>query len=134
MVITCEHASNDIKYTKLSDEEEHLLRSQHFFDIGAEDLSFNLSEKLKCLAVMSNFSRLIIDPTKPITDSHLIRSHYRNPDHETPVSFNSQGYRLWERLETFYLEYHKLLRETLDYLEPTCIISIHSHDPELSPD
>lgn len=24
VLITCEHASNDIKYTKLSDEEEHL--------------------------------------------------------------------------------------------------------------
>ena len=24
VLITCEHASNDVKYTKLSDEEEHL--------------------------------------------------------------------------------------------------------------
>ncbi len=27
VLITCEHASNDIKYTKLSTEEEHLHRS-----------------------------------------------------------------------------------------------------------
>jgi len=27
VLIVCEHASNDVKYTKLSDEEEHLLRS-----------------------------------------------------------------------------------------------------------
>ena len=27
VMITCEHATNDIKYTKLSDEEEHLHRS-----------------------------------------------------------------------------------------------------------
>jgi hypothetical protein len=49
------------------------------------------------------------------------------------VSFNASGYRLFERLETFYLEYHKLLRESLDFLEPTCVLNIHSHDPELSP-
>lgn len=35
-----------------------------------------------------------------------------------PVSFNNHGYRLYERLENFYLEYHKILRETMDFLEP----------------
>lgn len=69
VLITCDHASNDIKYTKLSSEEEHLHRSQHFFDIGAEDLSHSLSEHLKCLAVMSNYSKLLIDSGKPLTDS-----------------------------------------------------------------
>jgi len=133
VLITCEHASNDVKYTKLSDDEEHLQRSQHYHDIGAADLTFNLSEELKCVAVMGNFSRLFIDPSKPLSDMHLIRTTYRAPDNTIPVSFNAQGYRLYERLENFYLEYHKLLRESLDFLEPTCILNIHSHDPELSP-
>jgi predicted N-formylglutamate amidohydrolase len=82
---------------------------------------------------MGNFSRLFIDPSKPLSDVHLIRTTYRAPDNTIPVSFNAQGYRLYERLETFYLEYHKLLRESLDFLESTCILNIHSHDPELSP-
>ena len=82
---------------------------------------------------MGNFSRLLIDPSKPLADENLIRTKYRSPDHEIPVSFNVQGYRLFERLETYYLEYHKLLKESLEYLEPKCILSIHSHDPELSP-
>ena len=133
MLITCEHASNDVKYTKLSDDEDHLLRSQHYFDIGAADLSYSLSESLKCLAVMGNFSRLLIDPGKPLIDSNLIRTRYRSPDNEIPVSFNASGYRLFERLETFYLEYHKILKESIEYLEPSCILNIHSHDPELSP-
>lgn len=27
VIVTCEHASSDIKYTKLSDQEEHLART-----------------------------------------------------------------------------------------------------------
>ena len=96
-------------------------------------MTFELSESLRCLAVMGNFSRLLIDPSKPLTDLNLIRTTYKAPENDIPVSFNSQGYRLFERLETFYLEYHKLLRESLDYLEPSCILNVHSHDPELSP-
>jgi predicted N-formylglutamate amidohydrolase len=69
VLITCEHASNDIKYTKLSNDEEHLHRSQHYFDIGAENLAHSLSENLRCLSVMSNYSKLLIDPAKPLTDS-----------------------------------------------------------------
>ena len=82
---------------------------------------------------MGNFSRLLIDPGKPLTDANLIRTSYRAPDNNIAVSFNASGYRLFERLETFYLEYHKLLKESIDFLEPTCILNIHSHDPELSP-
>jgi predicted N-formylglutamate amidohydrolase len=67
---------------------------------------------------MGNFSRLLIDPAKPLVDGELIRNFYKAPDNLIPVSFNSQGYRLFERLETFYLEYHKLLRESQEYLEP----------------
>jgi hypothetical protein len=51
-------------------------------------------------------------------------------DAGVPVSFNNLGYRLFERLENFYLEYHKILRESMEFLEPDCIINVHSHDPE----
>lgn len=30
VLITCDHASNDVKYTKLADYEEELARSQEF--------------------------------------------------------------------------------------------------------
>lgn len=48
-----------------------------------------------------------------------------------PVSFNNQGYRIYERLETFYLEYHKILKEAMEFVEPDYIINVHSHDPDM---
>jgi hypothetical protein len=53
---------------------------------------------------------------------------------EIPVSFNNEGYRLYERLHNFYLEYHKIINEALEFLEPSYALNIHSHDTsDLSP-
>ena len=110
------------------------MRSSEFYDMGAADFAFQLSESLRCIAVLSNFTKLYIDPAKSLLDSQLIRSHYQNqlsPENKPlPVSFNSQGYRLFERLENFYLEYHKVLKEALEYVEPSLVINVHSHDPD----
>ena len=78
------------------------------------------------MSILSNFSRLVIDPSLPICNSELIRNHYL--ENETPVSINIDGYRLWERLSDFYLEYQKILREAMIFLDvPKQIISVHSH-------
>jgi len=41
---------------------------------------------------------------------------------------------LYERLESFYLEYHKILKEVMEYAEPECVVSVHSHDSDLTGD
>ena len=92
VLITCEHASNDIKYTKLSDKEEHLARTQNYFDVGAADMTYSLSEDLKCLAVMGNYTKLLVDPAKPLTDANLIRNFYQwtgETQEQIEVSFNT---------------------------------------------
>lgn len=76
VLITCDHASNDAKFLKPLDYEEDLMRSQEYFDIGAADFTHALSETLACLAVLSNFTKLYVDPAKPLVDSQLIRTYY----------------------------------------------------------
>lgn len=69
VLITCEHASNDVKFMKPIDYEEDLLRSQEYYDIASADIVYSLSESLQCLAIMANFTKLYIDPSKPLSDS-----------------------------------------------------------------
>ena len=69
VLIACDHAVNDIKYTKLLDYEEDLFRTQEYYDVGAAELAYSLSEELGCLAVMANYSKLFVDPSKPLVDS-----------------------------------------------------------------
>ena len=76
ILITCEHASNDIKFMRPLDYEEELIRSQEFFDIGAADIAYSLTEQFRCMAVLGNFSKLFVDPSKPLVDSQLIRQNY----------------------------------------------------------
>lgn len=36
----------------------------------------------------------------------------------------------FERLDYYYLEYHKILLEIMEFLEPEYILNVHTHDPE----
>lgn len=122
-----------MKYTKPLDYEEELMRSHETFDVAAADVTYDIAEQIRCLAVLANFSKLFIDPSKPLANKELIRHHYKQLSEDgspLPVSFNAHGYRLFERLETFYLEYHKILGEVMEFVDPKFIVSIHTHDPE----
>lgn len=50
-------------------------------------------------------------------------------DHVEPIEFNKNGFRFWERLSDSYLEYQKVLREIMVFLDyPKIIVSIHTHN------
>lgn len=40
----------------------------------------DLAEKLGCLAVCANFSRLIIDPGQSLVSQQLVRTHFKELD------------------------------------------------------
>ena len=66
VLIVCDHSSNDLKGLKGTRQEEDKVRSQDAYDVNAADLACALSERLECMAVMTSFSKLIIDPSLPI--------------------------------------------------------------------
>ena len=66
ILITCDHASNDIKGFRASVDEDHLVRSNDGFDPGAAELADYISEATESLCVLTNFSKLLIDPGLPI--------------------------------------------------------------------
>ena len=87
------------------------------------------------MAVLTSYSKLIVDPSLAIVNLNIVRQFYQLKDEETnlqvPISFNSH-YRLWERLSSFNLEYYKILNEVSLFLEyPRLVVSIHTHDHEL---
>ena len=34
-------------------------------------------------------------------------------------------------METFYLEYHKLVNEVMEFIEPSYVINVHTFDPDV---
>ena len=77
------------------------------------------------MAFHSNFSRLLIDPSKPILSDSLVPLFYRDG---SLVSFNKDGYDLNDRILNFYLQYHKILAEIIWFLKPSLVVSLKSHN------
>ena len=84
------------------------------------------------MAVCTNFSKMLIDPSLPIINNKLVRMCFDQVEglnHVEPIEFNKNGFRFWERLSDSYLEYQKVLREIMVFLDyPKIIVSIHTHN------
>ena len=124
LLLICERASNDLKGTQTDYKEKSFLLGHDAFDPGAADLSNYISERTKCIALHTNFSRLLIDPSKPIASDQLVPLQYIDGSF---VSFNKDGFDLQDRLSNFYLIYHKVLSEMIWFLNPQYVILIKSH-------
>ena len=131
-LILCDHASNRVPPSinggtlGISDED----MGRHIaFDIGAAGVALRLAERLDAPAVMSDFSRLVIDPNRGEDDPTLIRRLYD----ETIIPGNrsiDEAARAF-RLETCYRPYHMAVERMAARRPDTVIVSIHSFTPQL---
>jgi predicted N-formylglutamate amidohydrolase len=72
ILITCDHASRDLKMLQVTDQERPLTLANDAFDPGAADFTNYVSEKTETMSVMTGFSRLIVDPSVPLISNDLI--------------------------------------------------------------
>jgi len=78
-LITCDHAANTVPPSvnggslglPEADMERHIA-----FDIGAAGVTRALADALGAPAVLSNFSRLVIDPNRGVNDPTLLMKLY----------------------------------------------------------
>lgn len=131
-LILCDHASNRIPPAigdgslGISDED----MARHIaYDIGAAGVALRLAERLGAPAVMSNFSRLVIDPNRGEDDPTLIRRLYD----ETIIPGNRKMEEAEKRfrLETCYHPYHLTVERMAARRPDTAIVSVHSFTPQL---
>jgi predicted N-formylglutamate amidohydrolase len=131
ILLTCEHASHDIPAPwRASPEDEALLVDHWGWDIGAPDLTVQLSEALGAEAVLSRFSRLLCDANRAWDDPSCV---VRNIDGR-PVGLNwgVDDADLLHRRTTLYDPYHNTIDAALSARRsPALIVSIHSFTPSL---
>ncbi|WP_295809247.1 N-formylglutamate amidohydrolase [uncultured Nitratireductor sp.] len=104
------------------------------YDIGVEDVTRALAERLGATAVLCGFSRLLIDPNRGISDPTLIRQLYDGTI--IPGNYPLSPEERQSRIERFYLPYHKAVAETVATVENAhgrapLIVSMHSFTPFL---
>ena len=129
LLIICDHASNNLpeRYGDLglgaAEFERHIA-----YDIGARAVTQGLAARLGVPAVMSTFSRLLIDPNRGEDDPTLVM---RLSDGTViPGNHPIDAEEIEHRLENFHRPYHRAVEVAIDQALATgtapAIFSVHS--------
>lgn len=133
LLLLCDHASNHLPeaYGSLGLPPEQF-RRHIAYDIGARDLTLALAQRLKAAAVLSCFSRLLIDPNRSLDDPTLIMQ--LSDGAVVPGNAGISRDERQRRIERYHQPYHRAITASLDRmlaqgLEPV-IVSLHSFTPQ----
>lgn len=132
ILLVCDHARNALPqmYGNLglpaSEFERHIA-----YDIGVEAVVNGLSAKLGVPAVLSCFSRLLIDPNRGVNDPTLIMQ--LSDGAVVPGNRDIDEHERKFRLSRFYERYHGAIEAEIDAAiadgAPPVLVSVHSFTP-----
>ena len=136
MLFLCDHATNivppDVAGGSLGLSAAEMGR--HIaYDVGARGVTLELARHLGATAVMSRFSRLVIDPNRSEDDPTLIMKLYDGTI--VPANRHVSAAERERRLEAYFRPYHAAVTAEIDRrlaagTEPA-LISMHSYTPKL---
>lgn len=133
IVLIADHARNTLppEYGSLglpaAELERHIA-----YDIGAEALTRALAKQLDAPAILSNFSRLLIDPNRGETDPTLIMQ--LSDGALVPGNYPLDDSERQRRIDCFYKPYDRAIDQLIAQVEhqsgqSPLVISIHSFTP-----
>lgn len=132
VLLLCDHARNFIPraLNRLGLAPEHLER--HIaYDIGIAPITRALAEELDAPAVLTCFSRLIVDPNRRLDDPTLVPAVADGTI--VPGNRDLDPKALEARLDAFYRPYHETVAAQLDAMARArripVVISMHSFTP-----
>src|SRR5690606_25270112 len=110
--LTCEHASERLPAGYEWPAGDRRLVGTHWaFDLGAAAITEELAAALRAPAVLSRFSRLLIDPNRPADSDTLFRAEAEGE----PVELNRDldEAERQRRLERFHAPFHEAIHQRL---------------------
>jgi predicted N-formylglutamate amidohydrolase len=129
LLILCDHAENTIPepYVNLGLRSEDLNR--HItYDLGAAPVAERLAELLGAPALLSRFSRLLIDPNRGLDDPTLIMQI--SDGLVVPGNAGLDEAAVAARVARYYAPYHQAIERAIDAGiaagKPPAVVSVHS--------
>lgn len=129
-LVSCDHASNRVPEAVsggdlglgVADMARHIA-----YDVGAAGLARALAERLDSPAILSNFSRLVIDPNRGEDDPTLVMKLYDGSI--IPANRHIDAAEVERRLVTLYRPYHAAYARLAARRKDTVIVAVHSFTP-----
>ncbi len=126
--LSCEHASQRLPEGYAWPQEDGRLVGTHWaFDPGAAAITHALASRIGAPAVLSRFTRLLIDPNRPEDSTTLFRTEAEGG----PVVLNldlTEAEKL-RRIERLYRPYHRAIDQRLGAHGAQVLFSIHTFTP-----
>ena len=131
-LITCDHATNRVPDwvgggtlgIAPADMARHIA-----YDVGAAGLTERLAERLEAPAILSDFSRLVIDPNRGEDDPTLLMRLYDGT--VIPTNRLADAAERQRRLDRLHRPYHAALARVAALHPDRCICAVHSFTPQL---
>lgn len=129
-LVTCDHASNHVPQwlnggtlgIPASDMARHIA-----WDVGAAGLACQLGRHLDSPVLLSNFSRLVIDPNRGEDDPTLVMQLYDGTIIPANRHITPEGVE--DRLDRLYRPYHAAYSRLAALHPQRVILAIHSFTP-----
>lgn len=132
LLLIVDHASNAVpaEYAELGLPPAELER--HIgYDIGAASLARELAARFRASAILTRYSRLVIDPNRGEDDPTLVMR--LSDGAVVPGNVGVDGAEVERRLARFHRPYHAAVARVLDAMLASgtvpAILSVHSYTP-----
>ena len=130
-VVTCDHASNrvppEVAGGDLGLPPEDMAR--HIaYDVGAAGVARALAEALDAPVILSDFSRLVIDPNRGEDDPTLCMKIYDGSI--IPANRHADAAEVERRLDLYHRPYHRGIERLIASREAPVIVAVHSFTPQ----
>ncbi|WP_172299089.1 N-formylglutamate amidohydrolase [Pseudoruegeria sp. HB172150] len=132
-LVTCDHASNAVPPMIAGGDlglPEREMGRHIAYDIGAAGVTRHLAEHLNSPAVLSTFSRLVIDPNRGEDDPTLLMQLYDGT--VIPGNRVLDEAEREKRLNLCYRPYHEAVERLSARQENTAYCAVHSFTPRLN--
>lgn len=136
ILLICDHASNRVPETVNGGDLglPHEDMNRHIaYDVGARGVVEHLAELLDAHAILSRFSRLVVDPNRGEDDPTILMKLYDGSI--IPGNRYADAAEKERRLDLYYRPYHKALEHQIDLMiadgRTPAIVSIHSFTKQL---